>query len=331
MATIFPLNPQVGDEFGRYTWNGTAWKIIGVDLTYDYAEVTNGLISESVIPLTISRVDDLNSSLDGYISILEKGEPLGVAELDANGKVPSSQIEVNLSGYATETYVGTAISNLIDAAPTSLDTLNELSAALGDDENFASTVTTALGTKAPISSPTFTGTVDIPTLNLTNALGYEYGGTGMSSIGSANSILTVNPTGTALQYTSSPTFNTVTFGEAIIKTTSTELVSSIETTIGTFPVPSGNCIAIECVVLISSTSNGSYTASKLLITADPDLNSVADITEYAIMKNNDYDLFPIFTATLNGSNVLLKVLAANASNATAKVISTSILSPHGAA
>lgn len=52
-----------------------------------------------------------------------------------------------LTGYATETYVGTAISNLIDAAPGTLDTLNELAAALGDDPNFATTVATSIGTK----------------------------------------------------------------------------------------------------------------------------------------------------------------------------------------
>ena len=48
-------------------------------------------------------------------------------------------------GYATETYVGTAISNLVDSAPTTLDTLNELAAALGDDANFATTVATNIG------------------------------------------------------------------------------------------------------------------------------------------------------------------------------------------
>jgi hypothetical protein len=48
-------------------------------------------------------------------------------------------------GYATQTYVGTQISNLIDAAPTTLDTLNELAAALGDDANFATTTATTIG------------------------------------------------------------------------------------------------------------------------------------------------------------------------------------------
>ena len=45
------------------------------------------------------------------------------------------------SGYATESYVGTAISNLIDGAPAALDTLNELAAALNDDASAASSLT----------------------------------------------------------------------------------------------------------------------------------------------------------------------------------------------
>ena len=48
------------------------------------------------------------------------------------------------SGYATESYVGTAISNLIDGAPAALDTLNELAAALGDDDDVAASLTTLI-------------------------------------------------------------------------------------------------------------------------------------------------------------------------------------------
>ena len=46
-----------------------------------------------------------------------------------------------LFGFATETYVGTQISNLIDSAPGALDTLDELAAALGDDASFSTTIT----------------------------------------------------------------------------------------------------------------------------------------------------------------------------------------------
>lgn len=45
------------------------------------------------------------------------------------------------SGIATETYVDSAISNLVDGAPAALDTLNELAAALGDDDDVAASLT----------------------------------------------------------------------------------------------------------------------------------------------------------------------------------------------
>jgi hypothetical protein len=52
------------------------------------------------------------------------------------------------SSSKTNTAIGAAVSALVDSAPTALDTLNELAAALGDDANFASTITTSIGTKA---------------------------------------------------------------------------------------------------------------------------------------------------------------------------------------
>lgn len=48
--------------------------------------------------------------------------------------------------------VAAAVAALVDAAPGTLDTLNELAAALGDDANFASTMTTALGGKQPLDT-----------------------------------------------------------------------------------------------------------------------------------------------------------------------------------
>jgi hypothetical protein len=53
----------------------------------------------------------------------------------------------SLDGYATESYVNTQVSNLVDSSPETLNTLNELAAALGDDPNFATTVATQIGGK----------------------------------------------------------------------------------------------------------------------------------------------------------------------------------------
>lgn len=54
------------------------------------------------------------------------------------------------NNYATQSYVGTQIANLVDSAPGTLDTLNELAAALGDDPNFATTTATSLGNRLRI-------------------------------------------------------------------------------------------------------------------------------------------------------------------------------------
>ena len=56
-------------------------------------------------------------------------------------------IDTNTADFATESYVDTSIANLVDTAPATLDTLNELAAALGDDPNFATTISNQLGLK----------------------------------------------------------------------------------------------------------------------------------------------------------------------------------------
>ena len=57
---------------------------------------------------------------------------------------------------ASESYVNTEITNLIDSAPSTLDTLNELAAALNDDANFATTVTNLINGKLDIVTITVT-------------------------------------------------------------------------------------------------------------------------------------------------------------------------------
>ncbi len=64
---------------------------------------------------------------------------------------------LSTNSFATESYVGTQITNLVDSSPATLNTLNELAAALGDDPNFATTTATSIGLKAPLASPSFTG------------------------------------------------------------------------------------------------------------------------------------------------------------------------------
>ena len=67
----------------------------------------------------------------------------------------------NSTKVATTAYTDTAISNLVDSSPSTLNTLNELAAALGDDANFSTTVTNSIATKLPLAGGTLTGDLTI--------------------------------------------------------------------------------------------------------------------------------------------------------------------------
>jgi len=71
-----------------------------------------------------------------------------------------------LTGIATPAFVTQQIASLVDSAPTTLDTLNELAQALGDDPNFATTTTNLIGTKASLAGAAFTGSVSVTNGNL---------------------------------------------------------------------------------------------------------------------------------------------------------------------
>jgi hypothetical protein len=76
---------------------------------------------------------------------------------------PTQATGNNTTRLATTAFVSTAIANLIASSPAALDTLNELATALGNDPNFATTITNALALKAPLASPALTGNPTAPT------------------------------------------------------------------------------------------------------------------------------------------------------------------------
>jgi hypothetical protein len=78
-----------------------------------------------------------------------------------------SGIPTSISGYGitdaytkteTGTQISNAISSLVNSAPSTLDTLNELATALGNDPNFATTITASIGAKVTANSAITAGT-----------------------------------------------------------------------------------------------------------------------------------------------------------------------------
>ena len=158
----------------------------GITKAYNDNANTITLAVDSTIIANKTYVDTAVSGLSStsattYIPLSLLGQVDGVAELDADGFVPDSQIPAGIardteisSAISAEvtnrnTAISTAISNLIDTAPDALNTLNELAAAINDDASYAATVTTALGTKITASSTdTLTNkAIDLTTNTLT--------------------------------------------------------------------------------------------------------------------------------------------------------------------
>lgn len=78
-------------------------------------------------------------------------------------KAPTPPVNNSSTQLATTAFVQAVIAQLVASSPAALDTLNELAAALGNDPNFATTMTNQLALKAPLASPALTGSPTAPT------------------------------------------------------------------------------------------------------------------------------------------------------------------------
>lgn len=92
------------------------------------------------------------AQITGLQTALDAKAPLASPALTGSPTAPTATAGTNTTQIATTAFVAAAIGALIDAAPGAMDTLNELAAALGDDPNFATTVTNALAGKLSTAS-----------------------------------------------------------------------------------------------------------------------------------------------------------------------------------
>ncbi len=104
-----------------------------------------------------TRVEVADTSLRLANLTTAQRDALTPADGDMVYNTTTSQFNIRVNGAWTTL---ATVEGLVDSAPTTLDTLNELAAALGDDPNFATTMTNNLAGKLNLSGGTMTGDIN---------------------------------------------------------------------------------------------------------------------------------------------------------------------------
>lgn len=149
-------SPQLGgmlDVNGNAIGDGTLEILAFSETASAVNEVTIANAATGNGPSISATGDDTNIDLNlagkGSGTVKAGGNTvLTTANLLDEDNFASDSATAAPSQQSTKAYVDAALAALVDSSPAALDTLNELAAALGDDADFAGTVTTALGTKA---------------------------------------------------------------------------------------------------------------------------------------------------------------------------------------
>ncbi|HCL8192396.1 TPA: tail fiber protein [Escherichia coli] len=127
--------------------------------THSWEQITN----VPVASLTVRGITQLSSATNSTSETLaatskavkvvmdetNKKAPLNSPALTGTPTTPTAPKGTNNTQIASTAYVMAAIAALVDSSPDALNTLNELAAALGNDPNFATTMTNALAGKQP--------------------------------------------------------------------------------------------------------------------------------------------------------------------------------------
>ena len=240
-------------------------------------------------------------NVDGLQTALDAKAPLASPALTGTPTAPTATAGTNSTQVATTAFVSTAVANVVDSAPAALDTLNELAAALGDDPNFATTVTTSIGTKLPLAGGQMTGnitfsgsqTVDGRDLSVDGAKldGIESGATADQTASEIlTAIKTVDGSGSGLDADTVDGIDSTSFLRSDANDTASGEITLTST---------GNPLRLNAVVFNNTEASSYYTGGTGTLAFDENFFSDGSY------GSGTYDPITVFTGS-NGGGLLIK-------------------------
>lgn len=177
-ATIASADINAGTIDGAVIGGAAAQAITGTTVTATVGFVgglTGNVTGNTAGTHTGAVVGDVTGNVTGNVTASSGSSTFNDVVINGNlnmnagttATIINLSTPTNAGDAATKGYVDTSISALLDSAPGALDTLNELAAALGDDPNFATTVTNEIATKVSKSGDTMSGVLAMGTNKIT--------------------------------------------------------------------------------------------------------------------------------------------------------------------
>ena len=261
------LTEFIQDTVGTMFTTGNS--LTNVSVTYDDANNNIDLNATGEVTLTGSQTLTNKTLTSPVINTSVSG----TAILDEDNMSSNSDSKL-ATQQSIKAYVDAEVSSLVSSAPTALDTLDELAAALGDDANFATTTATSLGEKLVKASNLS---------DLTNTTTAR-SNLGLGSLATANNISVSNFNDAALQ-TSSESFadnDTSLMTSAAIQ----DKIESFGYTTNTGDMTGVSITASNPLdISQSNTTSGSYSATISLVASEFG-GYLADMTE-SVVSNTD--------------------------------------------
>ncbi len=257
------LTEFIQDTVGTMFTTGNS--LTNVSVTYDDANNNIDLNATGEVTLTGSQTLTNKTLTSPVINTSVSG----TAILDEDNMSSNSDSKL-ATQQSIKAYVDAEVSSLVSSAPTALDTLDELAAALGDDANFATTTATSLGEKLVKASNLS---------DLTNTTTAR-SNLGLGSLATANNISVSNFNDAALQ-TSSESFadnDTSVMTSAAIQ----DKIESFGYTTNTGDMTGVSITASNPLdISQSNTTSGSYSATISLVASEFG-GYLADMTDLVV-------------------------------------------------